>query len=81
LFEYWSVEVLDRPDPERRSQVAQPSLLLGGYAIENYAKARLVEMGKTWPQKRGHDLLWLIQEAGWNSTSVRRRLSVGSRES
>lgn len=46
------------------SGVALPALLLAGYAIEDYAKARLVEQGKMWSGERGHDLPWLVSEAG-----------------
>jgi hypothetical protein len=43
--------------------VALPALLLAGYAIENYAKARLVEQGRGW-KDHGHDLPWLVRQAG-----------------
>jgi hypothetical protein len=37
------------------ADVVFPALLLGGYAIEDYAKARLLEQGKDW-RGHGHDL-------------------------
>jgi hypothetical protein len=50
-------------DKSQSADVVFPALLLGGYAIEDYAKARLVEQGKDW-LRHGHDLPWLVREAG-----------------
>lgn len=50
-------------DKSQGADVVFPALLLGGYAIEDYAKARLLEHGKDWRGK-GHDLPWLVREAG-----------------
>jgi hypothetical protein len=52
-----------QPGEGSRSEAAFPALLLAGYAIENYAKARLVEQGKDW-KRHGHDLSWLVKQAG-----------------
>jgi hypothetical protein len=60
LFDHW--ERAERAYPA--GYVALPALLLGGYAVEDYAKARLVELGISWEGKRGHDLPWLVAAAG-----------------
>jgi hypothetical protein len=38
-------------DKSQGADVVFPALLLGGYAIEDYAKARLLEHGKDWRAK------------------------------
>jgi hypothetical protein len=60
LRDYW---LGAQPGEVSRGEVALPALLLAGYAIENYAKARLVEQGKDW-KGHGHDLPWLVKQAG-----------------
>src|SRR3954463_7576719 len=59
LFDYWN----RAENPYPGGEVAFPALLLGGYAIEDYAKARLLELANSW-KGHGHDLPWLISMAG-----------------
>jgi hypothetical protein len=60
LASHW----LETHGPDGR--VIWPALMLAGYAIENYAKARLLELGELDEARkgnRGHDLPWLVERA------------------
>jgi hypothetical protein len=64
LRDHWvAVPTADQPE---RDRVAFPAALLAGYAVELYAKARLIELGRgpdDWKRK-GHDIPWLVKKTG-----------------
>jgi hypothetical protein len=64
--------------PGSAGGVAFPAMMLAGYAIEDFAKARILELGETWDRTRGHDLPWLVAKAGipidWAEDELLRRL-------
>lgn len=63
LIDYWLAAERGAASA-RAGGVALPAMLLAGYAVENYAKARIIEACEEWPRDKGHDLPWLVEAAG-----------------